>query len=126
MTGLLDGLATLTPVRLSGLSAGPDAMGISVVFPGGDTESILSKSIGTQTPQNLVRKSTGFRDRCFRRVLTVAPDICTGHTPSASCGVMKPGMPFMVPILSSIRSAGIGHNIALGSQAKSARAKRQR
>ena len=46
MTGLLNDLATLTAIRLSSLSAGPDAMRVGVVFTGTGTVRILSKDIG--------------------------------------------------------------------------------
>jgi hypothetical protein len=56
---LMDGLPTLTRIRLSSLSAGPDATRIGVVFTGTDAVRMLSKSIGRDKPQNRVTKSTG-------------------------------------------------------------------
>ena len=59
VAGLLNDLATLTAIRLSSLSAGPDAMRIGVVFTGTGAVRILSKSVGRDKPQNRVTKSTG-------------------------------------------------------------------
>ena len=50
MTGLLDGLAILTRIRLPRVANGPDAMRIGDVCPGTDTVLILSKSIGRDRP----------------------------------------------------------------------------
>jgi hypothetical protein len=54
---LMDGLPTLALIRLSSLSAGPDAMWIGVVFTGTATGPILSKSLGRHGPQSRVGKS---------------------------------------------------------------------
>ena len=59
MADLMDGLPTLTRIRLSSLSADPDAMRIGVIFTGTATVLILSKSIGKQRPQSRVGKSMG-------------------------------------------------------------------
>ena len=45
MTGLLDGLAILTGIRLPRVANGPDAMRIGDACPGTDTVLIFSKSI---------------------------------------------------------------------------------
>ena len=58
-TGLPNDLVTLTTLRVSSLSAGPDAMRIGVVFTGTDAVRILSKGVGRDKPQNRVTKSTG-------------------------------------------------------------------
>jgi len=57
--GLLNDLVTLTALRLSSLSAGPDATRISVVLTGADAVRILAKSVGRDKPQNRVKTSTG-------------------------------------------------------------------
>ena len=44
MTGLLNDLVTLTALRLSSLSAGPDAMRVGVVFTGTNAVRILSRA----------------------------------------------------------------------------------
>jgi hypothetical protein len=44
VTGLLNDVVTLTAIRLSSLSAGPDVMQIGVVFVGTDAVRILSKA----------------------------------------------------------------------------------
>jgi hypothetical protein len=57
MTGLLNDLATPTSIRLSSLSAGPDAMMVGVVFTG-PTEAIVPILLKRDKPQDRVRKST--------------------------------------------------------------------
>ena len=60
MTGLLDGLSTFTRIRLSSLSAGPDAMLVGVVLAGWPSAAIvpiLSESDGADKPQYPVTKS---------------------------------------------------------------------
>jgi hypothetical protein len=74
MTGLLDGLSTFTRIRLSSLSAGPDAMLVGVVFAGRPSTAIvpiLSKSDGRDKPQYPVTKSIRFRRSASGVVLTV-------------------------------------------------------
>jgi hypothetical protein len=46
VTGLLNDLVTLTALRLSNFSAGPDAMRIGVVFTGTNAARVLSKGVG--------------------------------------------------------------------------------
>jgi hypothetical protein len=70
VTGLLNDLVTLTAIRLSSLSAGPDAMRIGVVFTGTGPVPILAKSIGRDKPQNRVRKSTGVCCPSWRALAT--------------------------------------------------------
>jgi hypothetical protein len=50
VTGLPDGFAILTGIRLPRVANGPDAMLIAVIFPGTDSVLILSKSIGRDRP----------------------------------------------------------------------------
>jgi hypothetical protein len=57
--GLLNDLVTLTAIRLSSLSAGPDAMRIGVAFTGTGAVQILAKGVGRDKPQNRATKSTG-------------------------------------------------------------------
>src|SRR5689334_22966778 len=60
-TALLDGLATSIRIRLSSLSAGPDAMVDGVVVAGWPSAAIvpiLSKSAGRDKPRNRIGKST--------------------------------------------------------------------
>jgi hypothetical protein len=54
---LMDGLPTLTRIRLSRLSADSDAMRIGVIFTRTATVPILSKSLGRHGPQSWVGKS---------------------------------------------------------------------
>ena len=68
MTSLLNGLVTLTSIRLSSLSAGPNAMRIAVVFTDTDTVPILSKSIGRDRPQ--------YRERSRRIFAVVFSGMC--------------------------------------------------
>lgn len=98
MTGLLSELATLTAIRLSSLSAGPDAMRIGVVFIGTNAVRLLSKSIGWDKPQNRVTKSTG---------ACCLPPAAGGHGREADknpasgwYGAMQRAMRGMMPILS--------------------------
>ena len=81
-TGLLDGLAISIRLRLSSLSAGPDAMQVGVVFAGWPSAAIvpiLSKSADRDKPQNRVRKSTRLRSEAHDAALAVlAGDETTG------------------------------------------------
>jgi hypothetical protein len=52
-------LVTLTAIRLSSLSAAPDATRIGAVFIGTDAVRILSKGVGRDKSQNRVTRSTG-------------------------------------------------------------------
>jgi hypothetical protein len=60
-TGLLADLVSLTALRLSSLSAGPDALRMGVVFTGTDAVRILLNGVARDRPQNRVTKSTGVR-----------------------------------------------------------------
>ena len=100
-TGLLNDLVTLTAIRLSSLSAGPDAMRIGVVFTGTDAVRILAKSVGRDKPQNRVTKSTG---------VCCLPPAGVGHRREADenpasgwCGAMQQAMRGMMPILSVMK-----------------------
>jgi hypothetical protein len=101
VTGLLNDLVTLTALRLSSLSAGPDGMRISVVFTGTDTVWLLSKNVDRDEPQNRVRKSTGVG--CL-----LPADV--GHRREADekvaskwYGAMQQAMRGMMPILSVMK-----------------------
>jgi hypothetical protein len=74
MTGLLDGLSTFNGIRLSSLSAGPDAMLVGVVLAGWPSAAIvpiLSESDGADKPQYPVTKSIRFRRSASGGVLAV-------------------------------------------------------
>jgi hypothetical protein len=100
-TGLLNDLVTLTAIRLSSLSAGPDAMRIGVVFTGTDAVRILAKSTGRDKPQNRVMKSTGIG----RRPPAGAGDAREADKNPASgwYGAMQQTMRDMMPILSVMK-----------------------
>jgi hypothetical protein len=100
VTGLLDGLAILTRIRLPRVANGPDAMRIAVVSTGMDTVPILLTSIGWDRPQFPVRKSTGFRPRRLRRALAMPASDQTRASLSARRGAMQVEMRAMMPILS--------------------------
>jgi hypothetical protein len=101
VTGLLNDLVTLTAIRLSSLSAGPDAMRIGVVFTGTDALRIRSKYVGRDKPQIRVTKSMGVGSLppagvCRRRVADEKPE-------SGWYGAMQQAMRGMMPILSVMK-----------------------
>ena len=74
MTGLLDGLSSFIRLRLSGLSAGPDAMLVGVVLAGRPSTAIvriLSMSDGGDKPQYPVTRSIRFRRSASGVVMAV-------------------------------------------------------
>ncbi len=98
MIGLLNDLVTLTAIRLSSLSAGPDAMRIGVVFTGTDAVRILAKGVGRDKPQNRATKSTGV-GRLFPA--GVGPRREADEKPASGWyGAMQQAMRGMMPILS--------------------------
>ena len=101
VTGLLNDLVTLTALRLSSLSAGPDAMRIGVVFTGADAVRILAKGVGRDRPQNRATKSTGIG----RRPPAGAGDAREADKNPASgwYGAMQQTMRDMMPILSVMK-----------------------
>jgi hypothetical protein len=101
VTGLLNDLATLTRIRLSSLSAGPDAMRIGVVFTGTDAVRILAKSVGRDKPQNRVRRSTGVG--CLPPAGVGQRGEADEKPASGWYGAMQQAMRGMMPILSVIK-----------------------
>jgi hypothetical protein len=96
-TGLLNDLVSLTAIRLSSPSAGPDATRIGVVFIGTDAVRTLAKRTGRDRPQDRVTKSTG---------IGRLPPASVGHRresdenpASGWYGAMQQTMCDMVPIL---------------------------
>ena len=90
MTGLLDGLSIVIRIRLSCLSAGPDAMLVGVVSAGRPSAAIvtiLSKSDGGDKPQYPVTKSIRFRRSASGGVLAV---LAGDETTCRNDGICQP------------------------------------
>ncbi len=96
VTDPLDGLATLIPIRLSSLSAGPDVTRVGVVFTGTNAVPVSSKSIGRDRAQFRVRKSTGSGRRGLRHVPAVPAGNPTRHARAERQGGVGRGMPVMI------------------------------
>jgi hypothetical protein len=94
MTGLLNDLATATPIRLPLVATGPAAMRVAVVFIGMDAVPILSKRVRRDEPQNRVRKSANVS--CLRREADENP------APRWN-GVIRQAKRGMIPILSVMK-----------------------
>ena len=98
----MDGLPTLTRIKLSSLSADPDAMRIGVVFTGTANVLLLSKSIGRHRPQNRVGESMRVWCRLGSSLALPARKE-TGASRLARREGMQQAMRGMVPILSMMK-----------------------